>query len=114
MIQRDSGPPSGEGYPSYYGAESDDSSLLRTVSLPQILAMLRRHLWLLLVFALAGAGVAVYRIQNAPERYVAAASMRIVNDRRALTAGISEDVAVESNISRAGPARTQLEIVRSS
>ena len=58
--------------------------------LKEVLAIVRRKRWLLLLFAAAGAGLAGFFAFNEKPVYLASASVRIADARRALSGGIAD------------------------
>jgi succinoglycan biosynthesis transport protein ExoP len=82
--------------------------------LKEILAIVRRRRWLVLLFAAGGAGLAGYLAYTAKPVYLASASVRIADSRNAISGGIAD--APRDNIGSAytvDPVLSQVQVLKS-
>jgi uncharacterized protein involved in exopolysaccharide biosynthesis len=82
--------------------------------LKEILAIVRRRRWLVLLFAAAGAGIAGYFAYTAKPVYLASASVRIADSRNAISGGIAD--APRDNIGSSytvDPVLSQIQVLKS-
>jgi capsular exopolysaccharide synthesis family protein len=87
---------------------------LRTVSLSDVVPVLRRHKWLILSAVVLCVAATAYKRATQVIEYGVTASLRLVNERRTFTEGISEDPATEPRGSDPADATlTQINILQS-
>ena len=82
--------------------------------LKEILAIVRRRRWLVLLFAAGGAGIAGYFAYTAKPVYLASASVRIADSRNAISGGIAD--APRDNIGSSytvDPVLSQIQVLKS-
>jgi len=79
-----------EGYPD---------PVTEVAGLREYIAIVRRHIWLVLAIVGAALGITLYLVMTAPPKYRAVAVVRLADTRRALTGG-SEDAAYTEVLSR--------------
>ena len=82
--------------------------------LKEILAIVRRRRWLVLLFAAASAGIAGYFAYTAKPVYLASASVRIADSRNAISGGIAD--APRDNIGSSytvDPVLSQVQVLKS-
>jgi succinoglycan biosynthesis transport protein ExoP len=82
--------------------------------LKEILAIVRRRRWLVMLFASAGAGIAGYFAYTAKPVYLASASVRIADSRNAISGGIAD--APRDNIGSSytvDPVLSQIQVLKS-
>ncbi len=71
--------------------------VLPMVRVDEVLQTLRRHVWLVIVAVLVSLSVGIFLLVTQPASFEASAVLRLISDRRALTQGVSEDVAVDAS-----------------
>ena len=84
-----------------------------TIDLKELLAVLRRNVWLVLYIALATTGLALLFVMNAEPRFRAQASLRFLDERRMMTGGIEAEVLDGVMGKKADPLLSQIELLRS-
>src|SRR5919206_3324833 len=93
-------PPAGRQLPGSVASDpllfrkgvADDAaeSTLEAVDLKEVLATLRRHLWLVITIAAASLGVAAYVAYTSRPYYRSQAVIRLEDNRKAMTGGLDE------------------------
>src|SRR5919202_5977694 len=116
-------PPAGRQLPGSVAADpllfrkgvADDAaeSTLEAVDLKEVLATLRRHLWVVVAIALASAGVAAYVAYTARPVYRTEAVIRLEDNQRAMTSGLDEPVKTTIPRSWTDPLQSQLQVLKS-
>jgi tyrosine-protein kinase Etk/Wzc len=99
------GPASGPDFVPGWGV---DSAAIR-----DYVAVLRRHWFLVIACALAGLGLAAYLVYTTPPTYSAAAAVRFVDNRGALTSGLGNDAATKIAGPITDPLLSQVQVLRS-
>jgi len=83
-----------------------------SISLQEVLRVLRRHLLLVSAFALAFAGISAWVALRTPASYESTATVRLADLRSGLTGGLGDPVA-ERMAGRRDPLLSQMEVMRS-
>lgn len=96
-----------------HGWEDAGDLTLAPLNLRDALAVVRRHLWLVLVLTLAGGGVAAYVAYSAQPTYRATAVIRLADARRALSGNLVEGPVSALAGRTIDPLLSQLEVLQS-
>jgi capsular exopolysaccharide synthesis family protein len=94
-------------------ADDDAESTLEAVDLKEVLATLRRHLWLVITIAAASVGVAAYVAYTSRPYYRSQAVIRLEDNRKAMTGGLDEPVKTTIPGSWTDPVQSQLQVLKS-
>jgi succinoglycan biosynthesis transport protein ExoP len=84
-----------------------------TVRLEDLLAIIRRHLWLVLVVVTAAVAVSAYLAYRMGPDYRAVAVIRLSDPRRVLTGGVVEDRSASAEAASVDPLLSQVELLTS-
>jgi capsular exopolysaccharide synthesis family protein len=90
----------------------DDDAFVDGGSIPELLGVLRRNLWLVLLIATVTLVPVVYLISREAPSYQATALVRLVDARRALTGGMEAGIADRALGNRADALLSQLEVLK--
>lgn len=95
-------------------AFGDDEPTLVSVDFRQLVNVLRRHVWLVLAVAFATTAAVAYYLHKQQPRYRAAAVIRLVDRRAALTGGLVDKKSTEASAERTtSPLLSQIQVLLS-
>jgi capsular exopolysaccharide synthesis family protein len=83
------------------------------IPLREYLAILRRHLWLVLLAVAISVGWTLYRLSQEPPRYTAASAVRLVNARQSLAGEIGTGASEQLPGWYTDPILSQIQVLRS-